>query len=126
MKVEKVVLKPRYKKENGLWVIDIDKVKVPFKIEERSVIYIPPGQLGGNHKHPRKEAFIGIGEGLELIYKEGSQIRRLRMNPKGKTYFFIIPPFLEHAVVNNSKSQQGVLIEFADQSQRDVETCDIV
>jgi len=126
MKVSKHFIEPVHKKENGLWIIDIDKIKIPFKVKERSVVYIPPSQIGGNHKHPRWEAFVGVGEGMELSWKENNQLKKGKMNPNDKTYLFIIPPFIEHVVKNNSKNQNGILIEFADQPQKDVQPCTVI
>jgi len=126
MNIQKFEIKPKYKKENGLYVIDIDSIKIPFKVRERSVIYIPPNQFGGNHKHLRQEAFIGIGEGLELIWIQNNKRNKEKMNSKGEIFLFIVPSYLGHAVVNNSKNESGILIEYASDFQKDVESCKII
>jgi len=126
MKIKQIPITPTYKRENGLWVLDIDKIKIPFDIKERSVVNIPPGQIGGNHKHPRQEAFIGVGEGLELVWKQSDKTESVKMNPGGELMLFLIPPYLEHAVVNNSETANGILIEFADLIQRDVQVCKVI
>lgn len=126
MKVEQSPIVPTYKRENGLWVLDLDKIKIPFDIKERSIVNIPPGQIGGNHKHPRREAFIGVGEGLELSWNQDGKTERVNMNPEGELFLFLIPPYIEHAVINNSEITNGILIEFADEAQRDVEICEVI
>ena len=124
--IQKYPIEPLYKKDNGLYILDIDSIRVPFQIKERSVVYIPPDEFGGNHKHPRQEAFIGIGKGLELIWIQNNKKVREKMNPKGKTFLFIVSPYLGHVVINNSKKEFGILIEFADDFQKDVENCTII
>ena len=124
MKIEQFPITPTYKKENGLWVLNLDTIEIPFDIKERSVVSIPPGQIGGNHKHPRQEAFIGLGEGLELVWIQDGRTERTNMNPEGKLFLFFIPPYLQHAVINNSKTN-GILIEFADKAQEKIQNCQI-
>src|SRR5260221_197894 len=79
------------------------------------------GSLGGNHKHPGIEWFIGIGE-LELIWlDESGKKHTTHMNPNGQILLFEMPPFVPHAVKNISDAQRGMLIEFADGKMLDVE-----
>ena len=58
------------------------------------------------------------------------RIRKLteveKMNPKGETFLFVVPSYLGHAAVNNSKKESGVLIEYASGFQKDVERCEIL
>lgn len=119
-------VEPTYKKENGLYVLDIYGIEPPFLVKERSLVCIPAGQFGGNHKHPRQEAFIGIGEELELVWQVGAEIYRKKMNPNGEPKLFVIPPFVPHAVINHSPENSAVLIEYADDVQHDVENCHLV
>jgi len=66
MTIKRFDFSPTLFKENGLFIINIDKIdNIPFIVKERSIVNIPPGELGGNHKHPRWEAFIGIGQGIK-------------------------------------------------------------
>lgn len=60
MKVIKRLLDKTYIKKKQLWVLNLDNIDLPFKIKERSLVYILPGKFVGNHSHPRMEAFIGI------------------------------------------------------------------
>lgn len=68
MPIEKRLFTLTYTKENGLFVIKLKEVKdLPFIIKEKSLVNIPPKAMGGNHKHPRWEAFVGLGEGLKVF-----------------------------------------------------------
>jgi len=119
-------LAPVYKKENGLYVLDIDSIEVPFVVKEKSLVYFPPGELGGNHRHPRQEAFVGIGENLQFIWVENGETHNLEMNPDHQLQLIVVPANLEHAVFNRSKNQMAILLEFADGVQENVETVKIV
>lgn len=116
---------PKYKKENGLYVLDIDSIEVPFIVKEKSLVYIPPGELGGNHRHPRQEAFVGIEEDLQFIWVEDGETRNLEMNRDHQLQLIMVPTNLEHAVFNRSKNQMAILLEFADGAQENVETVKI-
>lgn len=124
--LQEITIEPKYKKENGLYVLDIDSVEVPFTIKQRQVVCIPAGQIGGNHTHPRREAFIGIGTELELVWQVGDTIHRTKMNPGGKSRLFVIPPYMPHAVINRAAEGEAVLLEYADDIQHDVEPCNLV
>ncbi|GAB4219940.1 MAG: hypothetical protein Fur009_8280 [Candidatus Microgenomates bacterium] len=125
IKIKKIKIDPTYKKENQLWVLNFDDIKVPFIVKEKSIVYILPKKLGGNHFHPRQEAFIGIGEGLELHYLKENIIKKERMNPDGKLFLFVIPANLPHAVFNNSNSP-AIIIEFADGKQEGVQNYKLI
>lgn len=110
-----------------MFVIDPDAVDLPFEVKERSIVYIPPEAKGGNHKHPRIEAFIGIGEGLIVVWVDSKgKKHEERMNENGNLAIFVMPTNTPHAVVNTSKSQFGVLFEYANESQHDVEMVELV
>lgn len=126
MEIKQIPITPTYKKENGLWVLDIDNIEIPFDIKKRLIVNIPPGQIGANHKHQRQEAFIGFGEELELVWKQDGCTKTAKMNPKGEIILFLIPPLVEHAVINNSKTANGVLFEFNDGIQGDTQACKVV
>lgn len=128
MSVERFEFSPAIFKENGLFIIDIDKVDaISFTVKERLVVSIPPKGLGGNHRHPRWEAFIGLGSGLKMTWQddEGSNHEEA-MNPDGKLFLFVISPNTPHVVVNNSETEQGILLEFADEEQRGVKLVELV
>ncbi len=122
MNVQKYEFTPAIFKENGLFIAEVDKVdNIPFDVKERSVVNIPSREFGGNHKHPRWEAFIGIGHGLKLVWEENGSNKEEVMNPHGKMFLYNISPHIPHMVVNTSKDEAGILLEFASESQRDVQ-----
>jgi hypothetical protein len=97
---------PSYKKENGVLVFNEDIIPLPkiLRLIHRSVAIIPPGAIGGNHKHPRVEAFFGIGE-LKIL--------------------FVTDNMEEHAIINEGK-EKAFLVEFANELQHDVENVNLV
>lgn len=128
MKVSKRPFSPTYGRENGLFGINIDSINdLPFDIKEKSLVNIPPGVIGGNHHHPRWEAFVGMGRGLKLVWRDDRGNRQAElMNPEGKLYLFILPPHTPHAVINESNAVMGILLEYASESQHDVEAAKLI
>lgn len=124
-------MNPTYKKENGLWLLNTDSPDLPmdFSIHERNIVYIPAGEFGGNHRHPRQEAFIGIGSNLELIWQDQDGQRHVEtMSPEGKgdlLALFVVRSMTPHAVVNRGQDA-AVLIEFADSPQHDLEPVNLL
>ncbi|NTU73651.1 hypothetical protein HGB07_05820 [Candidatus Roizmanbacteria bacterium] len=127
MNIRKLAIEPTYKKENGLWSLNIRDLlpKIEFIPVEQSLILIPPNQFGGNHKHPRTEAFIGVGRRLELIWKDDEGALHEEAMNEEKLYLFIVPPFVPHAVINKSSDMDAILYEFADAKQHEVELIEI-
>ena len=112
-----------YKKpDTDVWVLNWDDIPVdPELIKDRQIVHLGPGAVGGNHKHPRTEWFVGIGE-LLLIWIDGNGERHeAEMCPQGQIRLITVSPFLPHAVVNKSNTQPATLFEMADQKQTDVE-----
>ncbi len=97
-----------------------------FSIKTQGVVVIPPGAIGGNHKHPRAEAFYSLGD-LTFVYPgEAGEKREISMGPDKDEYkLFMIPPNLPHAVVNKT-DKQVVMVEFANEEQHDVEKVELV
>lgn len=128
--IEKHAFTPTYRKENGLWLLNVDTPELPvddFTIVERNVAYIPAGEYGGNHKHPRTEAFVGIGE-LELIWQDTNGERHSELMStaeENQLRLFIVRSMTPHVVINRGKSA-AVLIEFADAAQHDVELVNLL
>jgi len=120
--------KPTYKKKDGLVVIGGVSVPLPenFKSRIQSTIVFPVGAVGGNHKHPRIEAFYSTGD-LTLIHLDGSgRKKQVSMAPEGDNYkLFIISSNLPHAVVNQTDNEI-IMIEFANEEQRGVETTELI
>jgi hypothetical protein len=98
------------------WNLNFEDIPLPenFKLEERWIVYLGSGKIGGNHKHERREVLIGIGEGLKFVYinEEGDKVEEL-MNPQGELFMIVTEPWMSHAVINKGK-EGAVLIEFTD------------
>lgn len=128
MVVQKKIIEPAYKKDEGFWVIRTQEhfSEIPFEVQEQSLITIPPGKIGGNHKHPRKEAFIGLGEKLYLVWQDNDgKIHEEKMEDENVN-LFIIPSMLPHAVINKSTTAVATLYEYASEPQHDVKRVELV
>ena len=111
-----------YKKpDTDVWVLNFDDIPVPLAhVKDRQIVHLAPGSVGGNHTHPRTEWFIGVGD-LELIWLDEHGAKHTQhMHPEGQILLIEVPPFLPHAVKNISRTQQAILLEFADEKMRDV------
>jgi uncharacterized RmlC-like cupin family protein len=116
-----------YKKEGAdVWVLNSDDIPIDKdKIKDQQIVHLAPQSVGGNHKHPRIEWFIAVGD-LQLIWiDELGERHKEHMHPNGQIILFEIPPFLPHAVRNLSRDKSGVLFEFADGKMKDVEKIDV-
>jgi hypothetical protein len=120
--IKKIPIEPTYKKDNGLWNLNTLLLPLPdnFTIAERNIIYIPGGQFGGNHKHPRTEVFIGIGD-LYLIWQDAAgDNHEDKMKDDEQLYLFFVESFTPHTVVNRG-TNPAVLFELADGPNVNVE-----
>ncbi len=125
---KKIPIEPAYRKDNGLWNLSTNSLPFPkdFKIAERNIVYIPTGEFGGNHKHPRTEAFVGVGEDLFIVWQDNAGKKQEDMMTGGKQlYLFIVEPFTPHAVVNRG-SGFAILAEFADGPNINVERAEVL
>ncbi|HEV7453839.1 MAG TPA: hypothetical protein VGO07_01120 [Candidatus Saccharimonadales bacterium] len=100
-------LDSKYRKQNGLFVVDAVQLPIPddFEVHEQSVVYIPPGQVAGNHTHPRQEAYICCDEGAELHWMDESgeeHIEVMGADRDGGPTLFVVESMVAHAVVNTS------------------------
>jgi quercetin dioxygenase-like cupin family protein len=119
-------IEPTYRKENGVWVLNLSDLKIPFQASERAVVSIPSGEIAGNHKHPRKESFVGLGELIfHWVDKEGNH-KSEHMNKDGRLFLITVESGVPHAVQNTAKDLPGYLYEHADGPQRDVERVIVV
>ncbi len=126
--VTKIEIEPAYRKPNGGWNLDTEKLikDIKFKVKERNIVYIPPDEVGGNHVHPRSEAFVGLGNKLYFVWKDKDGNRhKEKMMDGEKLYLFFVEPQTPHAVVNEDSSF-AVLAEFADDSQHSVERTEVI
>lgn len=116
-----------YKKpDTDTWVLNTDDI--PFdksKIKDQQIVHLASGSTGGNHKHPRIEWFIGIGDLVFTWLDEKGQKHTEHMHPNGQILLFEVPPFLAHAVSNISKTTNAVLFEFADMKQVNTEKVEV-
>jgi hypothetical protein len=106
---------PAYKKDNGLWSLRMDQLPLPegFTAKESGVVYIPSGGHGGNHKHPRREVFVGIGDALYLVWQDSEgHTHEKRMMDGEHLYLCDVEPLTPHAVVNKAAGF-AVLVELA-------------
>ncbi len=117
-----------YKRDDGdVWVLNLDDVPIDKNlIKDQQIVYFGPESVGGNHKHPRVEWFIGVGD-LSLIWiDENGEKHEESMNPDDQLLLIEIPTFLPHAVKNNSDSKQAFLFEYANAKMEKAETIKIV
>ncbi len=123
------IIVPKYKRDNGVLVLDLDNIPLPndLVVRERSLVRLPAGQIAGNHKHPRTEAYVCLEEGAELhwIDDEGNiQVEQMQQTD-GDPRLFIIPPLVPHAI-SNSSAHDITLLGYADGPLEDVQAVEIV
>ena len=120
---------PDDKKDDGSWAFDLETIPFPsgFSPSMRFVAYLTPGKVGGNHRHPRTEVFLGIGEGLEFVWidKEGKKQSK-KMNTGGKLMLVMVSPFVPRAVANHCEKESAVLLEFADAALESEEKVEVI
>lgn len=128
MRIEQSDFTPTYQRDGGLWVANIDTIKLPdgFTPKEKAVVYLPPLQFGGNHKHPRTEVMVGLGDLILAWLDENGKKQETPMNPNNKLLIFTLNPFLPHAVFNRSTKNFGIIIEWANESQHDLEMVQVI
>lgn len=112
-----------YKKEDSdVWVLNTNDIPVEkSKINDQQLVHLAPLSVGGNHRHPRTEWFVAIGELLFVWLDENGVKHEEPMNPDGKLRLVMVPPFVPHAVVNQSSEKIGLLFDMADAPMSDVE-----
>ena len=117
-----------YKRDDSdLWVLNTDDLPINKDlIKDQQIIHFAPKSFGGNHSHPRTEWFIAIGD-LTLIWlDQNGKKHEQNMSLEGKVLLIEIPPYLPHAVLNNSDKDIAVLFELADQKMADAKKVEIV
>lgn len=117
-----------YKKpESEVWVLNTDDIPIDLsQIEDQQIVHLAPESAGGNHKHPRTEWFVAIGDLVIFWLDEHGEKHQEHMNPNGQLRLVKVPPFLPHAVKNISKERSGILFEFSDAKMKDVVEVKIV
>lgn len=127
MKPTIIKLNYTYKKpDTEVWVLNTDDIPVDkSKIKDQQIVHLAPKSVGGNHKHPRTEWFIGIGELFFIWLDEDGLKHEEHMHPNGQIFLFEVPPFLPHAVANRSSDKVGILFEMADGKMENVEKVEV-
>jgi len=117
-----------YKKpDTEVWVLNMDDIPVSKDlIKDQQIVYLAPQSIGGNHKHPRTEWFIGVGDLVFVWLDDNGEKHEEHMHPNGQIKLITVPPFLAHAVVNRSQDKIGILFEMADGKMKDVEQIKVV
>jgi uncharacterized RmlC-like cupin family protein len=117
-----------YKKpETDVWVLNTKHIPInKTMIKDQQIVHLGPGSVGGNHKHPRTEWFIALGDLVLVWLDENGSKQEVHMNPNEEIRLIKVPPFLPHAVVNRSVDQAGILFEMADDISNNVEKIQIV
>lgn len=108
---------PKYKRNNGIAVFDVEVISLStsFKVHETSLVRLAAGQIAGNHKHPRQEAYLCLDEGILLYWVDiagkvhTEQMKRADSEPR----LFIIPSFVPHAIINTT-DRDVTLLGYAD------------
>lgn len=116
-------LQPTYRKaDSDIWVLNIEDIPVPTEpVNDRQLVHLSPGNIGGNHSHPRTEWFVAIGKNITFYWlDEAGWLCHEQMAPEGEILLFEVPPFLPHAIKNESE-QSGMLMEFGSDKMKDVE-----
>ena len=117
-----------YKKSDSeVWVLNTDDIPIDKnQIKDQQIVHLAPESAGGNHKHPRIEWFIGIGD-LELVWlNDRGQTQIEPMHPNGQILLIQIPSLLPHAVRNVSHTHNAILFEYANAKMTSVEPVKIV
>lgn len=116
MGIQQIPVRPLYRKDNGMYVVDV--TNIPFPTEEvfleRVAISIPAGVK-------RAEAFISFTEGVDCFWRDDSgAIQVVSLLQRGQIFLTIVPSFVPHAVWNRSATT-AFLVECATEAPGAVE-----
>jgi uncharacterized RmlC-like cupin family protein len=106
--------------DQGIWVLRLADLPLPKNFPEKPshyVISFGPGAWGGNHRHERVEAFVGMGEGLYIVWQDGAGERHeqpMMSKDKSRLKMFVVPAWTPHMVENRSETETGILYEVRD------------
>jgi quercetin dioxygenase-like cupin family protein len=93
--------------------------KLGFAVAVNHIYELAPGAVGGNHRHDKLEAFVGLGEGLVLYWlDQNNEVKSEPMYQLGQLKLCIIPNNLAHAVCNKG-NEPAFLLEYADKAKSD-------
>lgn len=116
-----------YKKQDSdVWVLNIDDIPIDKSMmKDQQIVHLAPQSVGGNHKHPRTEWFVAMGDLVLSWIDENGDKKEEHMNPNGKLKLITMPSFLAHAITNRSRTQTGILFELSDEKMRAVEKIEV-
>ena len=125
--MKEVRFSPTHTRKDGL---ELSNIPIPegFKVVDYSLVSIPAGSMGGNHKHPRTEVFVTMDPLTLYWLDENNEVQETSMGPvNGQYKLFTAPPFLPHAVINET-GEKALLVEFSDQASdpKDVVKVEVV
>lgn len=126
--IKKFAIEPTHRKDNGIWNLEISSLSFPdnFEIRKRNIVYLPAGQVGGNHRHPRTEAFVGMGEELFIAWLDDKgEKHEEKMMDGERLYSFYVEPFTPHAIINKGIGF-AALLELADGPNINVERFEVL
>jgi len=106
----------KHTREDG-WLSELVSMNYndePFNCIHSYVISITPGKVRANHYHKKKEEWIASASGkIELRIENimTGEKDKLLLDTSAKEYEIIyIPPFVAHAVKNNSKREASLIV----------------
>lgn len=113
------------KRSNGILKIQLNSLPLPSEYVNYHpvLIYIPPLQYGGNHKHSHREMFISLSQDVEVHWIDENGMKQVNtMRENDEIYLFVIHPLVPHAIVNVSKESPAVILEWTDSSRHNAES----
>lgn len=117
-----------YKKpDTDVWVLNTDDIPLEkTQVKDQQIVHLGPGSVGGNHKHPRIEWFIALGD-LELLWlDEAGQTHIEPMHPNGQLLLIEMPAQIPHAVRNTSADKSVILFEYANAKASNIEVVKVI
>ena len=113
----------------GILKVDLNALPLPaeFILRQQIMLYMPPMQIGGNHKHPQREIFLSLSDDVELhwIDKDGTTHTH-KMKEGNQLFLFDVQPFVPHAIINLSKTAAAVILELTDTDEQHAELCPVL
>ncbi|MFA6098527.1 MAG: cupin domain-containing protein [Patescibacteria group bacterium] len=112
------IIKGRRTSKGNRWLShcwpNISESKKAFRPNFAYLNHIGPGDTAGNHYHrDKKEFFCPMGELLLLLRDvKGKKTVKVKMSlgPKDFYKIYYIPPLVPHAIKNNTKKFQPLLV----------------
>ncbi|HLZ15014.1 MAG TPA: hypothetical protein VKQ34_03405 [Candidatus Saccharimonadales bacterium] len=117
--MQEFTFNPSYRRDDrGVWVLDTKDIPLPKDFTVRTtphLVHIAPGGWGGNHTHRRREAYVGFGADLYIMWRDetGARHEAPMTSDDGKLHVFAVAPHLPHLVENRGNTP-AVLYEILD------------